>query len=66
MLLGLPHNGENLTKATLFFLAYKCEAVLSLKIQIPSLRIALETEMTNKDKQRLRLQELEVLDDKRL
>ena len=30
------------TKATLFFLVYGCEAVLSLEIQIPSLRVAFE------------------------
>ena len=35
------------TKATPFSLVYGCEAVLSLEIQIPSLRVALITEMTN-------------------
>jgi len=53
-------------KATLFSLVYGCEVVLSLEIQIPSLRVALTTEMTNGEKHRLRLQELEALDDKRL
>jgi len=43
-----------------------CKAVLSLEIQIPSLRVALTTEMTNEEKYRLQLQELEALDDKRL
>ena len=47
-------------------LVYGCEAVLPLEIQIPSLRVALTTEMTNEEKHRLRLQELEALDDKRL
>jgi len=54
------------TKATPFSLVYGCEAVLSLEIQIPSLHIALTTEMTNEEKYRLRLQELEALDDKHL
>ena len=53
------------TKATPFSLVYGCEVILPLEIQIPSLRVALTTEMTNK-KHRLRLQELEGLDDKRL
>jgi len=39
---------------------------LSLEIQIPSLRVTLTTEMTDEEKHRLRLQELEALDDKRL
>ena len=44
------------TKATLFSLEYGCEAVLPLEIQIPSLRIAIASSMTEeeKDKQRLR------------
>jgi len=52
-------------KATPCSLVYGCEAVLPLEIQIPSLCIALATEM-NEDKHRLRLQEFEALDDKRL
>jgi len=54
------------TKATSFSLVYGCEAVLPLEIQILSLRVALTAEMTKEEKHRLRLQELEVLDDKRL
>jgi len=53
-------------KAVPFSLVYVCEAVLSLEIQILSLYVALDTEMTHEDKHRLRLQELEALDDKRL
>jgi len=52
------------TKPSPFFLAYRCEAVLPLKIQILSLRIALTTEMTDKEKHQLWLQELEALNDK--
>jgi len=54
------------TKATPFSLVYGYEAVLSLEIQIPSLRVALTTEMANEEKHRIRLQKLEALDDKRL
>jgi len=53
-------------KATPFSLVYVCEAVLPLEIQIPSLCVALTTEMTNEEKHQLQLQELEALDDKRL
>jgi len=35
------------TKATPFFLVYGCEAVLLLKIQIPSLRVALTTKIAD-------------------
>ena len=51
-------------KATPFSLVYGCVTVLLLKIQIPSLRVALTAEMTNEEKHRLRLQELKALDDK--
>ena len=54
------------TKTTPFSLVYGCEAVLPLEIQIPSLCVALTTEMTNEEKHQLRLQELEALDDKTL
>ena len=53
-------------KATPFSSVYGCEVILSLEIQIPSLRVALTTEMINEEKHRMRLQELEALDDKRL
>ena len=53
------------TKTTPFSLVYGC-TVLPLEIQIPYLRVALATEVTNEEKHRLRLQELEDLDDKRL
>ena len=46
------------------FLVYRYEAVIPLEVQIPSLRIVLTTELTDEEKHRLRLQELEALDDK--
>ena len=51
---------------TPFSLVYECEAVIPLEIQILSLRVALVTQMTDEDNHRLRLQELEALDEKRL
>ena len=54
------------TDNTPFFLVYECEAVISLEIQMLSLRIALVTKITEGDNDRLHLQELEVLDEKRL
>ena len=47
-------------------LVYGYEAVLPLQIQIPFLRIVLATKMTEADNDRFCLQELEVLDEKRL
>ena len=41
---------RTLIKATLFFLVYECEAILLLEVQIPSLRIAFTTEMTDEEK----------------
>jgi len=66
MLVGLSYNNENSTKATPFSLVYECEAILPLKIQISSLCVTLTTEMTDEEKHRLRLQELEALDGKHL
>ena len=54
------------TGATPYSLVYGCEAVLPLEIQIPSLRIALTTEMTTEEQHQKRLEELERLDEKRL
>jgi len=54
------------TGNTSFSLVYECEAVIPLEIQIPSLRVALTTKMTDKDNHQLHLQELKTLDEKRL
>ena len=43
-----------------------CEAIIPLEIQVLSLRVALTTKITSEDNDRLRLQELEALDEKRL
>jgi len=49
----------------LFLLVYRCEAVIPLKIQM-LLRVALMTKIISEDNDRLRLQELEALDERRL
>ena len=54
------------TGNTPFFLVYGCEAVIPLEIQMSSLRVALMARMTKEDNDRLRLQELEAVDEKRL
>ena len=64
MLMGLSHDGSNPDESYTVSLVYGCEVVLPLEFQILSLRVALTAEMTNEEKHRLRLQELEALDDK--
>ncbi|KAL6344173.1 hypothetical protein AAG906_031887 [Vitis piasezkii] len=54
------------TQATPYSLVYGVEAVLPLERQIPSLRIAIHEGLTDEDNAKLRLQELEALDEKRL
>ncbi|KAL0458498.1 UNVERIFIED_CONTAM: hypothetical protein Slati_0477000 [Sesamum latifolium] len=54
------------TQATPYFLVYGVEAVLLLESQISSLRIAIQEGLTVEDNARLRLEELEALDEKRL
>jgi hypothetical protein len=54
------------TQATPYSLVYGVEAVLPLECQIPSLRIAIQEGLSNEDNVRLRLEELEALDEKRL
>ena len=54
------------TSNTPFSLVYGCEAVIPLEIQMPLLWVTLATKMTKEDNNRLRLQELGALDEKRL
>ncbi|XP_027151163.1 uncharacterized protein LOC113751373 [Coffea eugenioides] len=53
-------------QATPYALVYGVEAVLPLKCQIPSLRIAIQKGLSEEDNVRLLLEELEALDEKRL
>jgi len=57
---------RNPTYNTPFFLIYECEAIIPLEIQILLLCVALATKMTKENNDRLRLQELEALDYRRL
>ncbi|XP_012855546.1 PREDICTED: uncharacterized protein LOC105974934 [Erythranthe guttata] len=54
------------TQATPYTLVYGVEAVLPLEKQIPSLRIVIQEELTQEENARLRLAELEALDEKRI
>nr|XP_023877835.1 uncharacterized protein LOC111990271 [Quercus suber] len=54
------------TQVTPYSLVYGVEAVLPLERQIPSLRIAIQEGLTEEENVKLRLQELEALDEKRL
>ncbi|XP_074277587.1 uncharacterized protein LOC141601221 [Silene latifolia] len=54
------------TQATPYSLVYGVEAVLSLELQIPSLRIAIQEGLTDDENDKLRLAELEALDKIRL
>jgi len=66
MSLSLPIYGSNPDRQYAFFSGIRCEAVIPLEIQMSSLRVALATKMTKEDNDRLHLQELEALDEKRL
>ena len=54
------------TQAMPYSLAYRVEIVIPLERQIPSLRIAIQEGLTEEENAKLRLQELEALDKKRL
>jgi len=64
--LGLPNHRSDPDRQYIFFSGLRGEAVIPLEIQMPSLRVALMIRMTKEDNDRLRLQELEALDEKRL
>src|SRR3954465_7449292 len=66
MLMGVRTTIRTATKATPFSLVYGCEAVLPLEIQIPSLRLAIISGMTEEEKDKQRLAQLEELNEKRL
>ena len=52
------------TGATPFSLTYGVEVVLPLEVEIPSLRVSLKGLVIDEDYCAIRLQELEILDDK--
>ncbi|CAL8084296.1 unnamed protein product [Prunus armeniaca] len=53
-------------QATPYSLVYGVEVVLPLETQIPSLRMVIQEGLTDEENAKLRLQELEALDEKRL
>ncbi|KAK9714901.1 hypothetical protein RND81_06G129300 [Saponaria officinalis] len=57
---------RSVTQSTPYALVYGVEAVLPLELEIPSLRIAIQMGLTEEENDKLRLAELEALDDKRL
>ncbi|XP_028074143.1 uncharacterized protein LOC114276559 [Camellia sinensis] len=54
------------TQATPYSLVFGGEAVLPLEVQIPSLRVAIQESLTEHESARVRLAELETLDERRL
>ena len=54
------------TDVTPYSLVYGVEAILSLEREISSLRMAIQEGLTTEDNAKLRLQELEAFDEKRL
>ncbi|XP_060170887.1 uncharacterized protein LOC132601846 [Lycium barbarum] len=54
------------TQATPYSLVYGVEIVLPLECQIPSFRLAIQEGLTDEENARMRLEELEALDEKRL
>ena len=54
------------TKATPYSLVFGVEAILPLEVELPSLRVAVQNELTTEENERIRLEELEALDEVRL
>uniref|UniRef100_A0A803L3S7 Integrase catalytic domain-containing protein n=1 Tax=Chenopodium quinoa TaxID=63459 RepID=A0A803L3S7_CHEQI len=57
---------KNATQSTPYSSVYGVEVVLPLEVQIPSLRIAIQEDLTSDENDKLRLVELEALDENRL
>ena len=66
MSLVLPNYGPNANRQYAFFSGIRVWGSHTTRIQMPSLQVALATKMTKGDNDRLRLQELEALDEKQL
>ncbi|KAL0345463.1 UNVERIFIED_CONTAM: hypothetical protein Sradi_4377600 [Sesamum radiatum] len=62
--MGIPDNTSDRYSSYSIFLVYGVEAVLPLESQIRSLPIAIQEGLTVEDNARLRLEELEALDEK--
>ncbi|XP_020700078.2 uncharacterized protein LOC110112261 [Dendrobium catenatum] len=57
---------KTLTKTTPYSLMFGVEAVLPLEIELPSLRVAIQYDLTQEQNARLRTEELDALDEVRL
>ena len=64
--LGLSNHLQDANAVTPYALVYGVEAVLPLKIQIPSFCVAILEALSDDNKHKLRWVELESLDEKRL
>ncbi|KAL0307057.1 UNVERIFIED_CONTAM: hypothetical protein Sradi_6123000 [Sesamum radiatum] len=64
--MGIQDHCQNTYSSNSYALVYGVEAVLPLEQQIPSLRIAIQEGLTEEENARIRLEELEALDEKRL
>ena len=61
-----PTTHRTATNATPYNLVFGSEAVLPLEVQLPSLRVAMHSGLTTDQQAKLRYEELEALDEKRL
>ena len=64
--MGVPDNIQNTHASYSIFVGVRRRSSPSLERQIPSLQIAIQEGLTNEENARLRLEELEALDEKRL
>ncbi|GAA0153306.1 hypothetical protein LIER_11576 [Lithospermum erythrorhizon] len=64
--MGVQNHVSTPTHSTPYALVYGVEVILSLEVQIPSLRVGVNAEITQEEATQLRLQELDSLDEQRL
>ena len=64
LFVGLYNEYSTPTRATPFSLTYGTEEMLPLEVEIPSLRVSLKGLVIDEDYRAMRLQELELLDEK--
>ncbi|XXG53081.1 hypothetical protein AAC387_Pa03g1239 [Persea americana] len=55
---------QGLTHSTPFSFVYGCEAIVPLEVQIPSLKVSLQNDMTQESNVKLRLQKLDNLNER--
>ncbi|XP_070043008.1 uncharacterized protein [Nicotiana tomentosiformis] len=62
----ITDNAANLNGATAYLLVYGTEAVIPVEVEIPSLRIVAEAEIDDDEWVKTRLEQLSLIDEKRL